>query len=68
MAVYLGGGTGSKPDAPPSHFTGWHFRIRRAASHEPFTGPCSVRASIAYSEQLGANLQAGGNIGEMHHR
>ena len=38
------------------------------ASHVPLKGPCLVIASIAYSEQVGVNLQEGGVRGEMNLR
>lgn len=38
------------------------------ASHVPLKGPCLVIASIAYSEQVGVNLQVGGVRGEMNLR
>ena len=42
--------------------------MRLMASHSPFSGPCFVMASMAYWLQVGVNLQAGGNIGEMQAR
>ena len=32
---------------------GWQRQMRLRASHPPLAGPCSCRASMAYSEQLG---------------
>lgn len=38
------------------------------ASQVPLKGPCLVMAWIAYSEQVGVNLQEGGVRGDMNLR
>ncbi len=41
------GGTGSKPDEPPSQEKGWQRESRRSARPMPFSAPCVSIASIA---------------------
>ena len=54
--ILSGMGTGSSP-CPPQ---GWQRQTRFRASQLPLAGPCSCRASMAYSEQLGQYRQVGG--------
>jgi len=42
---------------------GWQRANRRAASHNPRPAPYFNTASLAYTEQLGWNLQAGARSG-----
>ena len=42
-------GTGSYP-CPPQ---GWHLAILFTVSHNPFTGPYFLKASMPYCEQVG---------------
>jgi hypothetical protein len=39
--------------------------IRFIVSHKPLKNPYFVKASIEYWEQVGTNLQDGGNNGEI---
>ncbi len=55
-------GTGS---SPPTQ-NGWHLIRRLNPIHMPLTAPCFSTACIAYSEQVGVNLQLGGKKGEMN--
>src|ERR1700722_10265421 len=52
----VGIGTGSKPPRPK----GWQRRTLPTAIIEPLSGPCTVIASCAYSEQVGTNLHPSG--------
>jgi len=54
--IFLGYGTGSYP-LPPH---GLHLNIRHIAKAIPLIGPCLISACLAYSEQVGVNLQDGG--------
>ena len=45
-------------------FKGWHLRIRHAVSKRPLIGPCRKKACFEYSEQVGANRQAGDIYGD----
>jgi hypothetical protein len=54
-------GTGSCP-CPPQ---GLHLAILFSVSHNPFTGPYFLKASIPYCEQVGVNLHCGPSQGEM---
>src|SRR6185312_16480811 len=67
MESYFGG-TGSRPDEPPSQVMGWQRESRLSVSHSPLTGPWMCNASRAYSEQVGSKRQTGGNMGEMKRR
>lgn len=55
-------GTGSYPPFEK----GLHLKIRHSASALPHIGPHSLRASIAYAEQVGVNLHDGFFIGEIY--
>jgi|OpeIllAssembly_1097287.scaffolds.fasta_scaffold947473_1 hypothetical protein len=54
-------GTGSYP-LPPH---GLHEAILFMVSQPPLKGPCFLRASIPYAEQLGVYLHEGGKYGEI---
>ncbi len=58
-----GGGTGSYPPRD----RGVHRKMRQKAYRPPRKMPCRAIASIAYSEQVGTNRQAGGSMGEMQY-
>ena len=54
-------GTGSYPEPPP----GRHLNNLFTARNIPLKGPYFDIASMAYCEQVGVNLQDGGNNGDM---
>src|SRR5262249_238135 len=62
------GGTGSYPSEPPSHLIGWHRARRRIVSMSPLRGPWTLRASIAYCEQVGVKRHEGGRSGDRNRR
>ena len=55
-------GTGSLPPFEK----GLHLNMRHSASALPQIGPHSLRASVAYTEQVGVNLHDGCFIGEIY--
>jgi hypothetical protein len=59
--------TGFTGSYPPG-WKGWHFMMRAAVIPIAVRVPFVSNASIAYSEQVGTNLQAGGQSGEIYRR
>ena len=56
FSVCMPHGTGSYPEPPQ----GWHLRMRRMPSHNPFNGPCLMIACLMYSEHVGVKRHDAG--------